>query len=484
MCAFVKYYTVLLVSFCISAASFAQNSSNELFAAMPDTIRNNIAQNKELFYIRKIVISGNKKTKEYIILRELSFREGDGMLLTELVKKFETSRQQVMNTTLFNEVIVSLKSFEGHYVDIAVDVRERWYIFPIPYFKIVDRNINVWLKQSNGSLDRVNYGLKFTHYNLTGRRDRLRLFLISGYNRELSFSYSQPYADKKLKHGFSIDAGYNQSREINFATIDNKQGFYKDPNQRNIRSTFRVGLGYSYRPGITFRHSAGLSYTDEKVSDSVIVRNPEFFGGGKNRLRFLQFSYNYEYFNLDYNPYPLKGMSGGVTFVMRGPWNQNNLTLLSSRLARYWILSPKTKTYFSMQGSVTAKLPAKQSFYNGGLLGYGDQYLRGLEEYVIDGSFGALLRTTLRQQVLAFSIPTFIKSKSHSTIPFRFFLKVYTDAGYAYNKTIGANTLNNIFLRTSGIGIDVVTFYDFVIRFEYSFNQLGQKGLFLHIKDN
>ena len=38
--------------------------------------------------------------------------------------------------------------------------------------------------------------------------------------------------------------------------------------------------------------------------------------------------------------------------------------------------------------------------------------------------------------------------------------------------------------QTGGLGVDVVTFYDFILRFDYSFNQLGQKGLFLHVKND
>jgi hypothetical protein len=35
-------------------------------------------------------------------------------------------------------------------------------------------------------------------------------------------------------------------------------------------------------------------------------------------------------------------------------------------------------------------------------------------------------------------------------------------------------------LHAAGIGIDLLTLYDITFRFEYSFNQLGQNGLFLH----
>jgi hypothetical protein len=52
--------------------------------------------------------------------------------------------------------------------------------------------------------------------------------------------------------------------------------------------------------------------------------------------------------------------------------------------------------------------------------------------------------------------------------------------GYCYNREEFRSRLNNTFLGSAGIGIDIVTFYDIQIRMEYSVNQLGQKGLFLH----
>ena len=66
------------------------------------------------FTVRHIVIEGNKKTRPEIILREIPFKPGEGYILQELVKKFEIARQQLINTTLFHEVVVSLKSFDLH----------------------------------------------------------------------------------------------------------------------------------------------------------------------------------------------------------------------------------------------------------------------------------------------------------------------------------------------------------------------------------
>jgi len=56
-------------------------------------------------------------------------------------------------------------------------------------------------------------------------------------------------------------------------------------------------------------------------------------------------------------------------------------------------------------------------------------------------------------------------------------------SGTVYNKKAYDTYLNNRILYTGGFGIDILTLYDLNFRFEYSFNQLGKNGLFLHTQD-
>jgi len=37
-------------------------------------------------------------------------------------------------------------------------------------------------------------------------------------------------------------------------------------------------------------------------------------------------------------------------------------------------------------------------------------------------------------------------------------------------------------LRTWGLGLDIVSIYDFLFKIEYSFNQLGRNGLYLQTR--
>ncbi|MFM8758907.1 MAG: POTRA domain-containing protein, partial [Methylophilaceae bacterium] len=102
--------------------------------------------------VASITVVGNKKTRAPIITREVPFTPGQSYGLQELADLFETAQQQLMNTTLFHSVKVSAGQFDGNCVEVEVQVVERWYIFPFPYFKLIDRNFNQWLIDQNASL--------------------------------------------------------------------------------------------------------------------------------------------------------------------------------------------------------------------------------------------------------------------------------------------------------------------------------------------
>ena len=57
----------------------------------------------------------------------------------------------------------------------------------------------------------------------------------------------------------------------------------------------------------------------------------------------------------------------------------------------------------------------------------------------------------------------------------------FFDSGYTVSSLDNVNNfLNNTALFGGGLAIDFVTYYDLVLRVEYSINKLNEKGLFLH----
>lgn len=428
--------------------------------------------------VADITITGNKKTKLYIIQREIPFKVGQYFLPNEMQSKLELCRNQLMNTALFVDVIVTIEKQEAEKSYINIVVKERFYLFPIPYFKLADRNFNQWWVEQKRDFGRVNYGIKLTKYNFSGRNDRMNLTLIGGYSTQILFRYDKPFADKTLKHGWGVGYTYIKNKEINYGSVNNKQRFIRDE-PRIVREVTSVDAGYSYRPDSKSRHFLRFSYTDESLADTVIKLNPDYFGSHNTRMRFFEISYNYKYLGVDYIPYPWKGLSVEGTLHYRGFKKDFNELQLNLR-ASYHIPLP-IKSNLQLQAATSISFPSNQPFYNNRLFGYNDFILRGMEYYVIDGTIGFLGRVSLRKEILNFNFKTGLKSKAYNKIPFRFVLKTYGDMGYAYEQNPNpTSTLNNKLLRTWGLGLDIVTFYDVVIKLEYSFNQLGDKGLFLH----
>src|SRR5690349_9970709 len=307
-----KIYFGLAVCLCSGLRSFTQPSAPDT-----NTVEHSAhiaATPKANFVIGQIVITGNKRTRNYIIERELPFKSGDSIQLPDLVKQFEVARQQLVNTRLFIEAVVAIQSVRGYYVDVAIDVKERWYIFPIPYVKPVDRNLSEWAKQGYGS-DRLNYGFKFTHYNVSGRNDKLRLWLITGYSKQIQFQYDQPYADKSLKHGYKISFAYIQNKEFNYATINNQQQFSDSLGGiKNWSGSFE----WNYRPGLRTFHTFRRGYTHMSMDKAVLGANPKYYKGGVNNIDIPEISYTLRHFNVDYIPYPLNGWMGEASLTKRG----------------------------------------------------------------------------------------------------------------------------------------------------------------------
>jgi outer membrane protein assembly factor BamA len=432
--------------------------------------------------IKKIHIAGNRKTKEKIILREISFKEGEQYFLRDLVRRFEDARKQLMNTILFHEVVVALKSIEGTDAEVLVEVNERWYLFPVPYFKFVDRNLNQWLFEQNARLDRVNYGIKVLHNNATGFNDKFNLWLINGYTKQVILGYDRSFIDKRMKWGASFQISFGKNREVNYATLGNKQTFFKDTNNF-VRSFFRTNVELTHRPAIKTRHRFGIGYTSERVNDTIVSLNPEYFEEGRNSIKFGEVYYIMTYFDVDYIPYPLTGYLAEFSFVKRGFNKGTNMWQTQLKLGGGWKIA--NKTYFGARASGSIKLPFKQPFYNQRFLGYSDFFMQGYEYYVVDGVIGGYLKATVTRELFDFDIFYRLKKGAKlERIPFRFFARIYANAGYAYNPDPGINPITNNMMYSSGIGLDVLTLYDLTLRVEWSVNRLGENGVYLHRKIN
>ena len=486
-----KLYVLLAAGFVLSAQPLLSQQTDREIDSLPstDTISSLLryipsftadkVQSGSDFLIAAMVVSGNKKTRSTIVLREVPFKSGMSFSLSQLIDLFKQGEQQLMNTALFHSARIYASKFEGNCLEITVEVVERWYLFPFPFFDLVDRNINQWLIDQKASLQRVNYGLKLLYNNATGHNDKLRLWLINGYTRELSISYEKPYFDRKMQWGFRLAARTGKGREINYNTVEDKQVFLRTPDF--IRSFASIGGELTYRKKLFARHNFGIFYFRENVEDTVLRANPDYFRVPGRINQFPELYYQFTYAKMDYIPYPREGFGARVRFSKLGITPSFNLWQLHWQMMKIWPVG--LKNIVTLESYAGVKLPFSQPYVNRRFLGYEEIFMRGFEYNVVDGVAGGYLRSSFARELFRINIPLpgFIaKRASVTTVPFRIFGKLYSNAGYVHSPEPGFNFLQNKFLHAAGFGIDILSLYDLTIRIEYSFNNFGQNGLFLH----
>ncbi len=427
--------------------------------------------------IRNILLEGNKKTRNYIIYRELMVHAGDSIPLQSLSATLLRNKQRIQNLQLFTDVVLSLQNWRKDSADIHIKVSERWYIFPQVFLKLADRNFNVWWVDQHHSLDRINVGLMLSHDNFTGMSDVASIGAQLGYTRKFSTSYYIPYLDRKLKHGMGAGFYYAINREINYFTDLNKQKFVR-LDSTWATTDWGADLFYTYRPRYNAKHTLSIGYNYKDIGTEVQNLNPQYFPNGVTKINYPELYYRFDFDNTDSKQYPLRGYRIWLMLLNRGLGVNNNVnqTYIHNYTGAFIPLTKKWYTSFIFRGRLS--FPENQSYVFSRAMGYGYDYIRGFEYYVIDGSHFGILKSNVKYKLLDFRIPVpwlpFINN-----IPFKAFAKTYADIGYGRNVNPGNSFLNNRMLAGYGVGLDVVTLYDLNIRMEYTFNNIGQKGLFL-----
>jgi hypothetical protein len=434
------------------------------------------AQVQAQIKISAIEITGNKKTRDYIILRELPFKVGDIISKDSLVTLNTIAQQQLFNTALFLEANVSPNLIDSNLVKIKIQLKERWYFFPLPYFRWVDRNFNQWWNENNRSLDRVNYGINLRQANASGNNDKLTVGYITGYTHQAIVRYQLPFIDKQLKYGMGLGWAQFNQKEINYTTLQNKQVFLKTEDV--IRKGYRGNVNLTYRPNLFERQAIQVGFGNESISDTAFAVAPNFLPNHKKAYSYVDLNWSYSKVRFDYNAYPTKGASTEVALFQRFSKESN----LSAFQFRQVVAHPITPARFILAESLTIGRTMQQSNYSDRkLMGYGLMQMNGLEYYVVDGNAATLFKAAFHQRIGSYTVANPLTKKFLPSVKYTFWIKAFTNLGYVYSQEKNkANPLANSLLRTAGIGLDLISIYDFVLNMEYSINQLGDKGLYLH----
>ncbi len=445
------------------------------------------SQNEEINYavINKIYIEGNKRTKDEIILRELDFSLGDTILLTQLSARIKENEFNIMNTGLFTSALFSFKEWEGatNKIGLNIAVKEDWYVFPFPIVELADRNFNVWWTDYNHSLKRLNLGLRFYHTNVTGRRDLLKTVVQFGFTKKYELIYTLPGINKSSTIGANFNVLHTREKEIGYTTFDNELLFHRNDKEILLKR-FRIGAGLIFRPQLDVVHNLDFKYRAHTIHESIANDlNPDFFLGD-TKQEYISLSYLFTMDKRDIRPYPMNGylFSAGLTKNGLGFTNDIKSFEATASIQQYFSIKGKWSVALAAKGKYSLQRD-KQPYYTSRALGYENDFIRGYEFYVIDGLDFAFHRQALRFNFFnkTFNWGRYMKYDSFKEMPVKLFLVVHNELGFANNPFYKENNpLSNTWLWGTGLGLDIVMYYNKVFNLEYSRNHLGEHGFFLH----
>ncbi len=431
--------------------------------------------------VGKTSFVGREKTKEFVLLRELTYQIGDTLVLSELQEKVIRSRENIFNTSLFNKTEFDIAVNENNVASIQFNLEERWYVWPFPILENGDRNFNTWWETKD--FDRLTYGIFLNWYNFRGRNETFQVMTKVGFENQFSLGYNIPNLNKKKTLGLYMAGGYAEYKEVNYTSAENKRVFYKS-NDGPSRQVIFGKLNLTYRKGLNARHRIGLMYNQIRVDSVITDLTDDYLKNNQNRTDFFTLSYYGKYDTRDYIDYPLKGYKVEL-YVNKyglGVLDNEGLNVLTAQGGIYWHVPLGGRWYFanSIVGKASFLDKTPYSIQQG--LGYSN-FVRGYELYVMDAEKYGVVKANVKFNILKKKklYLNWLPFDKFNKPYFAMYLNTYFDLGYADDEFYASeNLLSNKWAYGYGVGLDITAFYDFVMRMEYSFNRENESGFFLH----
>ena len=390
------------------------------------------------------------------------------------------AEQRLFNTGLFITTSIKISPVDSIYSDLIVTVKERFYTYPNLIFELADRNFNEWWTLHHHNLRRTNYGFVISQKNVRGRNETLKLRLQGGLVRKAELFYNFPYIHKKQRAGLGLALSFISTPSVAYTLSRNK--LVNTHGDHWLENRFYTGLKGVYRNKYYSWHYLNILFNMRTIANDVQELNNNYLGKNKTKIRYLTLGYTFSRDKRDFQYYPLKGNYFKTELQKNGIGLLGSLNTFSARFeyARYFDLG---KNFFFASGATGLfSVPLNQPFFLLPAMGFGNDVVRGYELYVVKGQAYGILKNSLKYRFLQHTFHiNWLPVKQFMTIPFAIYLTANADAGYVWDKYhMPENALfANRLLPGGGMGLDFVTFYDVVIRTEYSINSRGECGFYL-----
>lgn len=430
-----KYFlSVIYFTFSISGYSLAVETDSL-------SIRND-----EIVKIDSIRIEGNETTKDFIILRELTFQMGDSVS----GKMLRFNRERVFSLRLFNQVEFKIEKTPDKNI-LVIQLTESWYLYPLPLLRIQD-----------GDLKKSTYGINLSYRNFRGRNESLRAAIGFGYDPFYSFNYENPALSYEEGIGLLFSFAYVKSTN---KSVKAKSIIGEDfTNKMYLQSISLSKIFNQFNTGFL---TVGFNYIETPYSVLGITAS------GKNidRVPFAGLSYIYD--SRDLKQFSENGLYTFVSFYHNGfsiddiSYNQFNIDFREYRKIVNDFSAKWRVKYQTAFGNVVP-------YYDYSFLGYSD-HIRGHFQDVREGKSFILTSLEVSHPIVKewnFHIKLPLLPEKLTSARIGIYLTSFFDTGDAFD-TNSKLAIKN-FYYGYGLGITFLFLPYNAFRLEYAVNENGQ----------
>ncbi len=467
----------------ILAAAMVLVLANFEIAAQQDTLEENFVEEAQKIdsldlVVSDIIVTGNNITDKDIITREMSLKKGSKFTL----KKYSDDLLNIYNLALFTKVDLIPAPSGGKEIAINVDVKERWYILPLPSGGIED-----------GEWKKIWGGLNLRWDNFRGRNESLNFGFRVFYNPSVSLKYFVPWIGKKLHLFAGIGGSWLRNRNQSLNAVGKTSGSntirFGDINYDNIQYKAELTVGrffgrhFSVYTDYKFHHLRVTEYAPGRTLSENGVDRYLVLGGGISYDTRDIYEYATKGVYLRTNYYRYGFIDKAINF---GRFNFENQSFIPIPVKNQYYLTFASRIFTSL--AVGAIIPV----YNHEYLGYSEDYIRGWKGQAFEGDDQFSMYNELRIPLLT---PRYIKGRQmpivkdipiikNLDIRHGLYLTLIYDIGTVWYKN--ERLSDKKFISGAGIGLNVIAPFGYVLRADWVFRlgkpTVGQIGLALSAK--
>lgn len=310
-------------------------------------------------YVRRINFSGNAKTKDEVLRREMRQQEGAWISTTQV----ERGKHRLNRTGFFEEVNVETPAVAGttDQVDVMYTVEER---------SGGQLGAGIGFSQTQGLI----FNTSISQSNIFGTGNQVNFqFNNSDVNTRYGLGYLNPYyTDDGISRGFDIFYRETNAEDANLAVFETKEAgatvaFSIPVTEHNV-----IGTGFGY------------TRTEISTTTGSSFQISDFISKNGNEYDILKFTVNFGYDTRNKAVLPDKGMLQRIATSVSLPSFGDSLEYYKINYEAKWfkdlykedfVLALSGRFGYGDSYGDTSELPFFENFYAGG-----PRSIRGYEE--------------------------------------------------------------------------------------------------------